>query len=141
MPGMSIVYGLLVVLHLIGMAAVVGSYLVTARAPKVLPDYFAVLATAVRAAAAAAVGDRDDAAALYPTLLPYEDRFAGGSTAAFAFCPVASVLADCAELLGDREAARRHHLRAAAVARAWEPGGEWERRALAAADRLSLATG
>jgi hypothetical protein len=37
MPGMSIVYGLLVVLHLIGMASVVGSYLVTARAPKVLP--------------------------------------------------------------------------------------------------------
>ena len=37
MRGMSIIYGLLLVLHLIGMASVVGSYLVTARAPKVLP--------------------------------------------------------------------------------------------------------
>jgi uncharacterized membrane protein len=38
MRGMSIIYGLLLVLHLIGMASVVGSYLVTARAPKVLPS-------------------------------------------------------------------------------------------------------
>ncbi len=100
-------------------------------------DFFAVLFVTVRAAAAAATGDRADAAALYPVLLPYADRFAGSSTAAYAFCPVASVLAECAELLGDLEAARRHQLEAAAVGRAWDPGGFWERRALEAAERLS----
>jgi hypothetical protein len=111
---------------------------VRAAHPPVPPrqDFFTVLFTTVRAAAAAAVGDREDAAALYPALLPYDDRFAGASTAAYTLCPVATVLADCAELLGDPVAARRHHLRAAQVARAWDPGGEWERRALAAAARL-----
>ncbi len=34
---MDIVYGLLVVLHLLGMAAIVGSWLATVRHPRVLP--------------------------------------------------------------------------------------------------------
>jgi hypothetical protein len=36
---MSIVYGLLVVLHLIGMASIVGSYLVVIRAPRFVPGF------------------------------------------------------------------------------------------------------
>jgi|SRR3954451_9701584 hypothetical protein len=36
---MSIVYGLLVVLHLIGMASIVGSYLMVVRAPRFVPGF------------------------------------------------------------------------------------------------------
>jgi len=36
---MSILYGLLVVLHLIGMASIVGSYLVVVRAPRFVPGF------------------------------------------------------------------------------------------------------
>jgi hypothetical protein len=36
---MSIVYNLLVVLHLIGMASIVGSYLVVVRSPRFVPGF------------------------------------------------------------------------------------------------------
>lgn len=35
---MSFVYNLLVVLHLLGMAAIIGGYIVVARAPRILPS-------------------------------------------------------------------------------------------------------
>jgi hypothetical protein len=103
------------------------------------PDFLRVLFTTVRAAVAVELGEADEVGAIYPSLLPFEDRFAGAGTGSYAMCPIACVLGDCAELLGELDAAARHHARAAQVARQWIQDGEWERRALATVRRLARA--
>jgi DNA-binding SARP family transcriptional activator len=69
-----------------------------------------------RAMAAVAVGERDEAAALYDILLPFRGGLAGGACAAWVLGPVAQVLGDVATLLGDPDTARIHYHEAKTVA-------------------------
>ncbi|MFG1927611.1 BTAD domain-containing putative transcriptional regulator [Cryptosporangium sp. NPDC048952] len=85
-----------------------------ARVP-VARDYYWLMTTAMRAHAAARLGDVAEAVAARDALLPYAGRVAGLDSGTMPVGPVDDALAAVAELLGDAEAAAAHRAGAARV--------------------------
>jgi DNA-binding SARP family transcriptional activator len=102
-------------------------------------DYLWQLFLTTRALAVALAGDRDRAAELYPTLLPYRGQVAGAGTTGYVFTPVARALGHLAAVLDRPADARRHFTEAAEVARRcgsapWLAQVDADRAALALVD-------
>jgi tetratricopeptide (TPR) repeat protein len=83
-------------------------------------DFLWSLRTGLRGMAVVATQDRDHAAELYDTLLPYHDQLPGASTAWFVLNPMAQILGDLAMLLDRPDTAREHYTEALRVAETWE---------------------
>ncbi|GAA0273158.1 BTAD domain-containing putative transcriptional regulator [Cryptosporangium japonicum] len=78
-------------------------------------DYYWLMTTAMRAHAAARLGDTAEAIAARAALLPYAGRVAGLDSGTMPVGPVDDALAAIAEFLGDAEAAAAHRAGAARV--------------------------
>ncbi|HVU92322.1 MAG TPA: AAA family ATPase, partial [Jatrophihabitans sp.] len=128
--------------HLLGLAlaesgALEEAHKVLDEAPPLRDDYIWPVLASMRALTAAAVGDTEVAAELYPQLLPLTGQAAGGGTNGFFLAPVASVLGRLASVLGRDEDARRHFEQAVAVAEACGSPA-WIARARADLDAIAV---
>jgi tetratricopeptide (TPR) repeat protein len=95
-------------------------------------------ATALHGDIAARIGDAATARRCYDDLLPHADAWAGMSTAALVFAPVALTLGELAMSLGDQAAADRHFAHSLRMCHAM--GAErWAARTRTAAAKLAAA--
>ncbi|SIS17404.1 BTAD domain-containing putative transcriptional regulator [Williamsia sterculiae] len=78
-------------------------------------DYYWSVMTVFKAKVVVAIGDTDTAAEVYDDLVAASGTMAGLDSGSVVFGPVDDALADLAQLMGDRDAARHHRDRAASV--------------------------
>ncbi|WP_101897171.1 ATP-binding protein [Embleya scabrispora] len=83
------------------------------------PDFFHTPMSVFRAMAAIALGEREEAAALYPTLLPLAEAPPACAGLSIAIRPPALTLGELARFLGRDREATEHFTRAAAIADMW----------------------
>lgn len=83
------------------------------------PDFFQTPMSMFRAAAVVALGERDEAAALYPTLLPLRDASPTCAGLSLAIRPPAHTLGELARFLGHEAEATTHFALAADIADTW----------------------
>ncbi|MER5424209.1 ATP-binding protein [Streptosporangium roseum] len=90
------------------------------QAVAIRPDFFFALFATLRAMAVVALDERDAAAELYATLLPYRDGPPAGATSlSVALHPVAHTLGELALLLGRDDEAADHFTRSVTIAELW----------------------
>ncbi|MFF7249056.1 BTAD domain-containing putative transcriptional regulator [Embleya sp. NPDC008237] len=82
-------------------------------------DFFHTPMSVLRAAAVVALGEHDEAAALYPTLLPLRDAAPACAGLSLAIRPPAHTLGELARFLGLETEANEHFDRAAEIADTW----------------------
>jgi hypothetical protein len=123
----------LLALSLIAAGRVEEARQVRGRDTPIRPDYFFTVVATFRAMTVVALGEREAAAELYATLLPYRDAtLAGVASLSLAMQPVAHTLGDLAQLLGRNDDAAAHFAQALAVAKRWH-APHWAANAQAAA--------
>ncbi|WP_424644773.1 ATP-binding protein [Embleya sp. AB8] len=102
----------------------------TANAP-IRADFFHTTMSAFRAAAVVALGERAEAAALYPTLRTLADAAPASAGLSLAIRPPAHVLGELARLAGHEDRAIGHFTRALELAEIWH-APHWAAEARAA---------
>ncbi|MFE3198181.1 BTAD domain-containing putative transcriptional regulator [Embleya sp. NPDC059237] len=98
------------------------------------PDFFHTPMSVLRATAAIALDEREEAAALYPTLFPLAEAPPACAGLSIAIRPPALTLGELARFLGREQEATEHFTRAAAIADTWG-ANDWAYQARSALGR------